>query len=408
MNRLKVKQSGLMLVALAVIALPAPLQRESARARDRESTAGPGGAPSGPCRVADIRRIGPLGQGHDWSESNGLLAISKRDNNNILQVHVMQPDGSEDRCLTCTQKPGGPSVRVHKGVPHWHPSGRFIFLQVEEEEHPGNRDLSQPGSGMFNDIWVTTPDGERWWRLTDGSRNRQHGLLFPVPSRDGKKLVWAERYARQKNPVKTLLSLKRGKPTKDVWGYWRMKVADIEIDAGRPQLRNIEPIELEGATFYEPQAWSPDGNTIYFASDLNRSSPYVLDVFSMDVRSRRVRPITDTEDEWEEHMSLSPSGRKIVLMSSECCQWKTNDLRTLVSELYLANADGSEKYQLTFFNTPGSRYYNPDARSIAGRSVWSRDGRRVAFGRTTMNEKTNINYRPGELWLLTFEGQCGR
>jgi Tol biopolymer transport system component len=128
----------------------------------------------------------------------------------------------------------------------------------------------------------------------------------------------------------------------------------------------------------------------------------------MDLRSRRLRPITNTEDEWEEHMSLSPSGRKIIMMSSECCDWKSNDLKALVSELYLANADGSDKYQLTFFNTPGSRFYNSDARSIAGRSVWSHDGRRVAFGRTTMNEKTNINYRPGELWLMTFEGQCGQ
>jgi Tol biopolymer transport system component len=187
-----------------------------------------------------------------------------------------------------------------------------------------------------------------------------------------------------------------------------MKIAEIQMEEDRPQLRNIEPIELERTTFYEPQAWSPDDRTIYFAADTGRSSPYVLDILSMDLSTRRLKPITDTEDGWEEHMSVSPSGRKIVMMSSACCEWNPSDVRTLVSELYLANADGSERYQLTLFNTPGSKYYNPAARSIAGRSVWSRDGRRIAFGRTTMNEKTNVNYRPGELWLMTFEGPCGQ
>ncbi len=364
-------------------------------------------AQSDACRTREMHRIGPMAQGHDWSQANGLIAIAKRDDNQIQQIHVMKPDGSDDRCLTCTQQPGGPSVGVHKGVPHWTPNGEYIFLQVEEESHPGKRTMSQPGAGRFNDIWVTTRDGSKWWRLTDGSKNREHGLLFPVPSHSGRQLMWSQRYAGPKQPFRTLAALAHGKTTKDMWGHWQLHIADVNWDGGTPTLTNIKTFEHSNGTFYEPQAWAPGDQTIYVASDVGRSSPYVLDVFKMDVRTGKMTNLTNTDDQWEEHLSVSPSGDKLVMMSSECCKWNPDDVRTLAAELYLMNNDGSNKRQLTFFNTPGSQYYSSEHRSIAARSVWSKDGRQIAFARSILGGNINLDYRPVELWMLTFEGACG-
>ncbi len=357
------------------------------------------------CQVRDMRLVRQNGPGLDWSTTEDLILVAEPDEQKNIQVHIIRPDGSRVRCLTCKQVPGGPPVNVHKGVPHWHPSGKYIFLQVEAVKHPGKRELAQPGSGRNNDIWATTPDGDRWWQLTNKGGEREAGILFPVPSPDGRKLAWAERFAGPRRPLATLLKLRSGRGIADAWGRWRINVADIDYSSGGPRLTNIKSHVPGDAQFFEMQVWSPNSEEILFASNMKQDTPFILNIHAMNVSTGRLRPVVTADEEWLEHIAYSPSGRKLAYMSSECCDYNPRDLKTLVADLYLMNADGSGKVRLTHFNAPG---YPESSKSpsIVAKATWSPDGRRLALARILVAGFTGED-RPTELWMLNFAGPCG-
>lgn len=381
--------------------------RERTIAEPAPTIAEPDGVQPEACQVSELVRIGSSGGGLDWSPvDNNLLVISDSDENQIKQVYTIHADGSEKNCLTCTAAPGKPAVGVHKGVAHWSPDGRYIFLQVEQEDHSGFRQLAEPGSGMHNDIWATTADGSQWWQLHDISENPQGGVLFPVPSHSGSKLAWAERFAGSDKPVETLFRYALKNPSEDAWGKWRLNIADIVYDDNGPRLDNIQSFTPGNASFYEMQIWSPDDSKILFAATINRDSPHTLDIWEMDLATQELRPITNTDDEWEEHVSYSPDGKRLAYMSSACCEWKPNDWTTLRAELYLMDADGSNQVQLTHFNTPG--YPEADGPTVVTKMDWSPDGTRMAIQRQRiLSSKVNGRDRETDFWLLTFAGPCG-
>jgi Tol biopolymer transport system component len=374
------------------------------------------------CRVQDMKRLREIGPALvEWSHEENLLLTNAPDDSGFNQVYVVRPDGSTVRCLSCRQVAGGPPVAVHKGNAHWHPSGRYVFLQVEMPRHKGNRDLAHPGSGRWNDLWATTHDGTKWWKLTDYAANEQTGMLFPVPSPDGRYLAWAERFAGPRRPGIALMQLGRGRVVRDLLGHWRLNLAEIVIDGGNVRLRNIRPLRpgLEGGrarprrsradderpsdavTFYEMQTWSPDSKRVYFAADIGVRQPYLLDIWSMDVNGGSLRQVVGDDDDWEEHVAVSPDGRKIAYMSSNCCKWNNDDIRSLVAEMYLMDQDGGNRVQLTRFNE------EPNTRSVIAGMSWGPDGRRLAFARILQSGKSLADLRR-ELWMLTFEGPCGR
>jgi hypothetical protein len=371
------------------------------------------GAQPNACRVKDMSRLREIGPALvDWAHTGEQLLLTNiADANGNIQVHVLRPDGMDVRCLTCRAVPGGPPVGVHKGNAHWHPSGKYIFLQVERPEHGGNRLMSHPGAGQWNNIWATTPTGDKWWKLTDYDKNPAAGVLFPVPSPDGRKLAWAERYAGPSRPGVAMLGLAGGRVVRDLLGHWRLNVADIVMDDSGVRLRNVRQLRPgatsrsseardEDVTFYEMQVWSPDSRRVYFAADIRQPQPFLLDIWSMDVETGAATQLVSRGENWEEHLAVSPDGRKIAYMSSECCKWDPNKLTSLLAEMYLMDRDGSNRVQLTRFNEQGK-----DRSVIAGMS-WAPDGRRLAFARILMGTTAAETKR--ELWMMTFEGACGR
>ncbi|MEA3337607.1 MAG: hypothetical protein U9R25_17055 [Chloroflexota bacterium] len=370
------------------------------------ATPTPATGQSDSCVVADIERIGLSGGGLDWSQNDdNLILMSRYDENGITQVYTIKTDGTDEICLTCQQVPGGPAVGLHKGVAHWHPSGDYIVLQVEMAEHEVDRDLAQPGSGRANNIWAMTADGSRWWQLTRYDDNPEAGVLFPVPSNDGSRLAWSERHAGPENPFLTLAKFLMNQPTADLWGQWRVNVADMVFDDEGPRLDNIERHGLDRGFFYEVQSWSPDDSKIYFASEGGQENVYLLDIWEKDLETQALRNLTNNPGNWEEHLGISPSGKKMLYDSSSCCSWDSNQLKTLRMELYMMDADGSNAVQLTHFNTSGYPE-SSEGQSVVAKGVWSPDGRQVALQRIALDQFTE-GKRTTDLWILTFAGPCG-
>jgi len=120
-------------------------------------------------------------------------------------------------------------------------------------------------------------------------------------------------------------------------------------------------------------AWSPDGRTIVFVSGRDGNG----EVYAMDADGSSPRNLTQDPAQ-DVHPAWSPDGRRIAFVSSRSPSSRCKpgpgpcwDPFNRQSEIYVMNADGSRKRNLT-----------PD-RGFDDNPTWSPDGRRIAFLRVT-------------------------
>ena len=297
----------------------------------------------------------------DWGPNN-VLALDRRDaGQEFYQVYTMNLDGSNVRCITCnsTELPKG-----HRGNPAWHPSGKFILFQAAQEvsdEVRQNLDqtargrrrggigggggfaeqrlqfATRPGQGWLNDLWVTDPEGKRYWRLT--TVPPAGGVLHPHFNEAGDRLAWGQRIGR---------GATRG-------GEWDLRVADFSIEGGEPRISNVrtfQPTRRKG--LIETHNFIGQTNKVLFTATPDQGSDYAFDVFSFDFETREIKNLTNTPDVWDEHSIASPSGKHIVWMSSQGFALPSGknpaSMINLQTEYWIMNADGSDKQQLTSFN----------------------------------------------------------
>ncbi len=83
---------GAGLVGLSVLILAADW---AARALARELP-----APAGACSIKEMAYLTEGGE-QDWSHANDLLVYDRMDAAGVYQLYTIQPDGSEETCLTC-------------------------------------------------------------------------------------------------------------------------------------------------------------------------------------------------------------------------------------------------------------------------------------------------------------------
>jgi Tol biopolymer transport system component len=352
-------------------------------------------ATTGPRQVKGVSTIVESGGRLDWSATLNLIAFDRIGPSGNYEIYTMRPDGSDLRCLTC-DKPELPSG--HRGNPSWHPSGEYILFQAErdagrpadrrrrvprwrrfgrmfqepDEDWPlqagrrgrGRGDTSRygtPGLGLHNDVWVGDRAGSRFWKVAS-SDAQKGGVLHPHFSHSGDKIVWSERIG-----------------TGGAFGgKWALKVANFRVDGGTPRLEDVRtytPGTKKG--LYESHGFSPDGRKLLFTAVPERGSNAMgLDIFTFDLKTKELTNLTDSPEDWDEHAHYTPSGKKIIWMSTRGIGLpaKAWELR---SDYWIMNADGSDKQRLTYFNDSTSEERVPGG-AVAADFGMSADGRRIA------------------------------
>jgi hypothetical protein len=277
----------------------------------------------------------------------------------------------------------------------WHPSGKWLVVGVEKNVHDNSwmpqswqRGLLQ--SGIWLNIWITTPAGDRWYQITDFNKSKgpADGYVGTAFTPDGRHGVWAE--------------IVDGNIMANHFGVWKLYMADFIVRPdGTPTFENKRDITPAGAKWVEPGSFSPDGRYLLISSDIGMPDAYGQDQFVLDTQTGQVRNLTNSPQVWDEHGLYSPDGKKVSFMSSYPFRAEPNSYKvtSLKTEFMLMDADGTHLQQVTHFNEPGYPESQPK-HAIAAVAAFSPDGTEL-FG-TVMSEgfgKSN--------WTITFEGSCG-
>ena len=308
-----------------------------------------------------IKTITENGGNVDWCHQNNKIAFGKLGDDGYFDVWLMNSDLSDITCITCNHKD---LPNKHIGNAAWHPSGKYLVIQVEKSITPNELDnKATPGAGVFNDLYLITKDGKSVWELHKVSQivgKNSAGVLHPHFSHDGKKLTWTQRIKGNDRP----------------FGQWAIKIADFEFIDNSPKLTNIKTIQPGSrSSFYETHTFSPDDSKILFTGNQDGT----LEIYELDIKTKKTKRLTNHPTEWDEHATYSPDGTKILWMSSKDVKFRAVPFY-LQTEFWLMDADGNNKERITYFHKKGHSHNfkaNENDFAVAADNSWGPDGNQV-------------------------------
>jgi len=303
-----------------------------------------------------------------WSPDGSHYMVNKEDQNDIFQLYVGRRGDKDPTCVTGVAVPGGPRPDRHKYMASWHPSGKWIVLGVERAEHdnmwvPKGLRKGWVECGIWLDIYATTPDGTRWYKLSE-TKGGFTGVPFTA---DGKVGAWAE--IMDGNVI-----------AHPHFGLWKLMLGDFVEEHGIPAFKNMRNISPPGAVFLEPGNFSPDGQSLLITADIGLKDNQGMDQYILNLKSGKLLNLTHSPDIWDEHGVFSPDGRQVLFMSSYPYRNEPNasHIFGLKTEFMLINSDGTGLRQLTHFNVPGYPESFPHGKgAVAACGLWSPERTRI-------------------------------
>lgn len=223
------------------------------------------------------------------------------------------------------------------GSPVWAPNGRAIAYVANEEtgaevrifylDTQRSATIARVPAGASNLTW--SPDGRTLAFQSFVEESSDDPAALP-PKPEGAE--WAEP-ARVINGVVFRADGEGYLPN----GYAQIFV--VPADGGTPRQMTYQARNHDGRL-----SWSPDGRKLYFSANAEDGweyDPVEADIYSLDITSGAVARLT-TRDGPENSPVVSPDGRRIAYVGFD-------DRRQgyQVSELYVANADGSNPRSIT-------------------------------------------------------------
>lgn len=295
-----------------------------------------------------------------WNKNDDILAFDRLGKDGYFDLWIADFTGKDQTCITCDH---ANLPNKHIGQPAWHPSGKFLVIQVQKPNMPKRfDDKAVPGAGLLNDLWIITADGIKTWRLyavKDEISKDSKGILHPHFSHNGKMLFWSERLRSNDRP----------------FGEWILRLADFSFDRTiRPRLRNIRKYNPGGkSSFFESHNFSPDDKYVLFTG--NQDGP--LEIYELNISDGTTKRLThNPRGTWDEHAQYSPDGEKIVWVSSKGLRCETNPF-FLQTEFWMMNRDGSNKQRLTYFHDSEHRHYLGKKFAVAADSDWNNSGTKI-------------------------------
>lgn len=302
------------------------------------TTAAPTGATTTEPKVASI--VAWKTQAAPMAWVGGRIYYNQRSASGLFDGWSANPDGGNATCVTCSGV--YPSGTQH-GISDATPDGRYLLTTIERASHPPlavGGEVSAPGKGAFNDLWLQTPDGSHAWRLTDAQTNGTTALIWPRFDSTGTRVTWSEQW-------------QWGTP----FGGWQLHVAQITWSGGVPSLTDEKTLRSTG--LLEPYGFTPDGSHVLFAADALAGAPWDdLQIMTVPAdlsgTATRLSPHDASDSAWfsnynEFAFSMPGSGR-IIFARSVGAYFESLEYWTM-------NSDGSDPRQLTWLSVPWSSQY---------------------------------------------------
>ena len=259
--------------------------------------------------------------------------------------------GDKVKIISHTRDKG--NTRLNNANPVFHP-GNMYYVFSGQDTGVSEYKRSLPGYGFCTNLFAADIESNVYWPLTSNVSTAKliRGAVMPQFSADGSKLFW------------TLCETTPG--GKELYGKRTLMLGDFAILSGVPQLTSAKTVaddQLSGA-FAESYGFSPDGKQLLFSgTPKNVNEWHRMSIGLISLETNKVTFLTDKTDTWDRYAAFTPTGRKIVWSSSGDYsipylgiggnQWQNE----MFSELWIMNATGRDKRQLTHFNERGHSHY---------------------------------------------------
>lgn len=279
--------------------------------------------------ISDFGTDGRIGV--KWNAATKTIAYGRTQKDGHFQTFLADGDGQHERRLTFAAWRDD----RHQFPAAWHPSGKYLVMLVEKNEHERSSVDAIPGYGAYTDYWIITSDGKQAWQLCDLPKGYDYAITHAAFSPDGSKFVWTKRVKAPRLFDMNLFA-----------GSYVFNVSDF-VATPEPHLANTRPIVPGGVEQGgEIESIASDNKTIAFYSTYVTKNLFTSRIYTMDIESGVIHELTT--ESFAQCPTFTPDGKRLVYMTgaqADRFPWHVQG-----ADWWIMNTDGSAKRRLTFMN----------------------------------------------------------